>query len=264
MGYSSYLDFHHWCWGTECKSEWRKGHNGTERDVGWEREREERKGERERGGWWDRGGGGGPRSSGTQGAHRQWGNNDMKEASWRSHTALAHLRRRKISWPLHTDTHTHAQTLHACMQTHTLADAQRKTHSHSGKRWTQPEAPQQREVSYEQNIWTQLSSQLCLHWLTFSARVPKKHNALQTRASLTVYCKLWENCTINPDMMALKLKCLDVIAMEMCKYTFNIKEALYEIFMFILCFTHVSSFIQASEPACRVWLSMKLELTHLC
>lgn len=61
------------------------------------------------GGWRDRGGGGRPRSSGTQGEHSQWGNNDMKGPSWRSHTALAHLKRHKISWPLHTHTHLHSR-----------------------------------------------------------------------------------------------------------------------------------------------------------
>ena len=114
----------------------------------------EGKKEGERGGWRDRGGGG-PRSSGTQGAHRQWGNNDMKEPSWRSHAALAHLRRHKISWPLHTHTHAHTHEptcMHAITHTHLQTHTSKDTHTHSGKPQMQPEAVQQREVSYEPNI----------------------------------------------------------------------------------------------------------------
>lgn len=108
------------------------------------------------------------------------GNNDMKGESWRSHTALAHLRRHKISWPLHTHTRTQTQTntpkktcMYACKHIHFQMHVytHKERYRRSGKAWTQPEALQQREVSYEQNIWTQLSSQLCLHWLTFTASV---------------------------------------------------------------------------------------------
>lgn len=79
------------------QSKARKRYNEAKRHVRCESEIEGKKGGRETGGRLDRGGGGGPRSSGMQGAHRQWGNNDMKELNWRSHTALAHLRRHKIS-----------------------------------------------------------------------------------------------------------------------------------------------------------------------
>lgn len=143
----------------------------------WERDRGKERG-RETGGRLDRGGGGGPRSSGMQGAHRQWGNNDMKELNWRSHTALAHLRRHKISWPLHVHTYRHTQTYMndskatytcRCTFAHWHKESLSHTHTH-----TQPEALKQREVSSEQNIQTQLSSQPCLRWLTFKASVDAK------------------------------------------------------------------------------------------
>lgn len=130
--YSSHLDIPHWCWGTEWKkSEWRKGHNGTEIDVGWERDRgKERWRERRLAG---QKGWRGPEIKRDAGSCTDsGGNNDMKEPSWRSHTALAHLRRHKISWPLHTHTGTHTDR-HACMQTLINAPihTQTKTHTHT-------------------------------------------------------------------------------------------------------------------------------------
>lgn len=50
-------------------------------------------------------GGGGVDQEGVQGAVGKGsggGDNNMKELSWRSHTALAHLRRHQIPWPLRT------------------------------------------------------------------------------------------------------------------------------------------------------------------
>lgn len=133
------LDIPHWCWGTELrldKRKARKRYNEAKRHVRCESEIEGKKGgERREAGWTE-----GVEGDRDQAGCRQWGNNDMKELNWRSHTTLAHLRRHKISWPLHAHTYRHTQTYmndskatytSRCTFAHWHKESLSHTHTHS-------------------------------------------------------------------------------------------------------------------------------------
>lgn len=108
------------------------------------------------------------------------GNNDMKEPSWRSHTALAHLRRHKISWPLHID------TTHTTTNTLTCRCTKKVTHRHTRAR-------SQRLDNKEKSVMSRTSKHNCHHssaytnWPLLPLQTAK-HNELQTRAPNAPTC----------------------------------------------------------------------------
>lgn len=169
-------------------------------------------------------GGGGPRSSGTQGAHRQWGNNDMKEPSWRSHAALAHLRRHKISWPLHTHTH---MNIHVCMQTHTLADTQKNKDTHTvGNRECS-----RRLYNKEKSVTSRTSKHSDHHssaYTDWPLVPPWTKNTMLYKQEVETHwlvTLLWQfNHTLlknrinNLEMMALEPGCLSCTVIETCYF----------------------------------------------
>lgn len=165
--FSSHLAIAHWYWSIEGKlggESMNKVHTEEGGNIGWGTRGEE-------GGWLD---GEIKRDDGsvqTVGGTMTW------KSRTGDHTPHWHIWRGAKYPDLLTRTHTHKDLL-ACMQTHTAlwmhTNTHRCAHTHT-QRGTQPEALQQREASYELNIWTQASSQLCLHWLTFSGTVDLKN-----------------------------------------------------------------------------------------